>query len=461
MADARPGSPSPSRFSRARQATLASLCFILPLVIGVAVARSSGGAAWEPAGLQGERVLRLAYVARGGGRYCALAAHSGTWVRSAAGSWSRAIAGLPTETWGAVTLQALGAGGAGRSVLATAESGMYRLEADLTWRLLWDPPGDQGARVLAFTSDGRGVYAAATDMVYFSADEGDTWTSGSQWPGGKPTAAAVDPQYAQRIAVGTESGEVYVSDDGARTWELRMRLPLRRQIRDLVMPPGSPGVIWMAAGASVYRSDDYGRTWLPRGAGLGAGFVTSLIADPAEEATLYVGMDPGGVYRSADGGATWQEFRTGMGPVSVLDLLLDPVDLITLLAATSDGVWALDLGGLREGVALVTPTVPAESPSPRPTDTPAPTRTHTRTATRTPTPTEAGRATATLQPTSTATPTPTAARVWPTLAPTATDTPTETPTPWVQPTSPPPPPSPSARPTATSGVRPTTTRPPR
>ena len=71
--------------------------------------------------------------------------------------------------------------------------------------------------------------------------------------------------------------------------------------------------------------------------GLESAKITSVVIDPSNPATLYVGTWDDGVYKSIDGGLSWHPANTGMPFVSgTLCLAIDPLNPSTLYAANTE-----------------------------------------------------------------------------------------------------------------------------
>ena len=128
------------------------------------------------------------------------------------------------------------------------------------------------------------------------------------------------------------------------------------------------------AGMGIYKSTDGGDTWtqLPGSAGYGTGFygrsISSIVVDPTNANTLYVGVARGvrgvssvtggatsnppvaialGLYKSTNGGNTFSLVWNGAGSVrGVNDVELDPYNPSTVYAAAFQvGVWRSVGGG--------------------------------------------------------------------------------------------------------------------
>ena len=94
------------------------------------------------------------------------------------------------------------------------------------------------------------------------------------------------------------------------------------------------GLLASSASAGVDEWTHYG----PSG-----GDAYSLVIDPSNPDTLYVGMDDGGVYKSTDGGDHWNASSAGLGAqTSIIGLAIDPQNPMTLIA---NGIFRTTDGG--------------------------------------------------------------------------------------------------------------------
>jgi len=114
---------------------------------------------------------------------------------------------------------------------------------------------------------------------------------------------------------------------------------------------------WSAAGWGIYGSKDGGWSWLPinntvpnQGHGIG---VRTLLCDPVRPLTVYALLSEQkdeygyeqeqiGIYVTKGGGESWEKVGSYL-PAWINTLAIDPNNPSTLYAATSDGVWSLDL----------------------------------------------------------------------------------------------------------------------
>jgi len=109
-------------------------------------------------------------------------------------------------------------------------------------------------------------------------------------------------------------------------------------------PAGTP------ATGGVFHSTNRGSTWTAIDAGMPAAdrdLASSIVLDPANPLTLYVGLAGGGrVYKTIDGGASWSASAVGIpARARVSVLLISPQDPATLFAATDRGLYrTIDAG---------------------------------------------------------------------------------------------------------------------
>ena len=129
--------------------------------------------------------------------------------------------------------------------------------------------------------------------------------------------------------------------------------------------PGDPGfehvhalavaadgqTLWLGAHTGLFRSGEDGRTWKPVKVSDKSGHldVMTLVGDPRDTRTLYVGTHDAGVFRTRDGGGSWAQMNTGIGGLDVHGLALDsnaPAKLHAAVRGQGEGVYrTTDAGG--------------------------------------------------------------------------------------------------------------------
>jgi photosystem II stability/assembly factor-like uncharacterized protein len=128
-----------------------------------------------------------------------------------------------------------------------------------------------------------------------------------------------------------------------------------RQIWSILLLPDKPDVMLVGTCPSrIFRSDDAGKTWsepaikilqeCPR---IMHTRVTTLVADPEEKQTVWMGVEIDGLFRSGDGGVTWKPLGTGLSSRDIHALAIVPANgrPKRLVAATNNDLNLSSDGG--------------------------------------------------------------------------------------------------------------------
>ncbi len=194
--------------------------------------------------------------------------------------------------------------------------------------------------------DGAGRVFAATDGVYRSTDNGDSW---QQLPFPDTDVSCIGINGSAHVFVGTWGHGLYRSTDNGDSW-VKAGLQTSRINCIAINTAGSifVGLDAMGGDSTFYRSTDNGNSWILRTIGMpspsqiitaiatgGTGLVYASPTPPSGEA----------VFRSTDDGDSWTP--TGSGSIfNLLSLLVTPSGHVFaggygLHRTTDDGVrWA-------------------------------------------------------------------------------------------------------------------------
>src|SRR6185503_2254343 len=163
---------------------------------------------------------------------------------------------------------------------------------------------------------------------------------------------AVHPRDKKIWYVAAASGGVWKTTNAGTTWTPIFDNEGSYSIGTVVLDPKNPLTVWVGTGENnsqrsvsygdgVYRSDDGGRTW--KNVGLKASERIGRIAiDPRNSDTVYVAAQgplwgPGGdrgLFKTADGGKTWKNILSISENTGVTDVVMDPNNPDTLYAAS-------------------------------------------------------------------------------------------------------------------------------
>lgn len=149
------------------------------------------------------------------------------------------------------------------------------------------------------------------------------------------------------IAAGdsARTGGLYRLETNSGAWrQLATGLPEQVEVRAIA---GGDGVIYVGTQAGPYRSDDLGETWRALSLPGPERLVWSILLDPRDARTIYVGTQGTTIYRSRDGGANWTEL-TPPEPEGIVRMSF-PSRVIRLARDQSDDrrlYAALEVGGV-------------------------------------------------------------------------------------------------------------------
>jgi photosystem II stability/assembly factor-like uncharacterized protein len=281
--------------------------------------------------------------------------------------------------------------GLSRSVNVWPDNPMGAGAEGLRYRFQWNFP-------ILWSRHEKNVLYTAAQVLFRSADEGQTWTPISQdltrndpskmGPSGGPitkdntsveyygTIFTVDEgRKAGTIWCGSDDGLVHVTRDGGTTWAnvTPPGMPEWAQVNCIAASPHRDGGCYVAATRYklddfrpyLYVTDDFGASWREITGGLDAAWFTRAIRpDPVLPGLLYCGTERT-VWVSYDDGRRWQRLQRNLPLVPITDLVVRGDELIA--ATQGRSFWSFDhlphLRAVRPEQALealhVFPPVPA------------------------------------------------------------------------------------------------------
>jgi photosystem II stability/assembly factor-like uncharacterized protein len=152
--------------------------------------------------------------------------------------------------------------------------------------------------------------------------------------------------------VGVGSGGVWKTTNSGTTWKPIFDDETSYSIGSVVLDPSNPETVWVGTGENVggrhvafgdgvYRSDDGGASWKNMGL-KDSQHISEIIVDPDDSNTVYVASQgplwsPGGergLFKTTDGGATWTNVLSDGEWTGVTDVVMDSRDPRVLYAAT-------------------------------------------------------------------------------------------------------------------------------
>ena len=183
---------------------------------------------------------------------------------------------------------------------------------------------------------------------------------------GRVNVVAVHPDDKQTWYIGVASGGVWKTTNAGTTFTPVFQNEGSYSVGTVVIDPKNPNTIWVGSGEAnnqrsvsygdgVYRSDDAGRTW--RNLGLKASeHIGRIVIDPRNSNVVFVaaygplwsaGGDRG-LYKTTDGGANWIKILNISENTGISDVAMDPNNPDVLIATAHQRrrhTWTLIHGG--------------------------------------------------------------------------------------------------------------------
>jgi hypothetical protein len=217
---------------------------------------------------------------------------------------------------------------------------------------VWTPRGPEGgvvARpVIDPQSPGTLYVNAAYLQLFKTTDAAGHWSHIGTPAPAYARVLAVDPRNSSTLygVALNPNAALLKSTDGGLSWNPFGPLPCPCGAPSLVIDPGNPSTFYLGYGAASYyvdggmfKSTDGGATWKPAGNGLPVVQpigVNGLAIDPKNPGTLYAATGPivaagGGLFKSTDGAMSWSPVNSGLPANGTPDApVIDPQNSNTL-----------------------------------------------------------------------------------------------------------------------------------
>jgi photosystem II stability/assembly factor-like uncharacterized protein len=221
-------------------------------------------------------------------------------------------------------------------VYAASTNGLFRsIDGGQHWDAAAELLGRYVFDVAVTPSDPQKVYASTTFGLYRSVDRGLTWQIVHPFASFDVEVSRGNPSIVYSNA---SSGPIRSSDGGVTFSDTGIGLPESAGISAMAVDPQNPDVVYVSLLSSdgVYKSVDGGAHCTAANTGLTATFYYSIIVDPSNGGTLYLG-GAGSIYKSTNGAATWSAL-SGAGSVYCYALAIQPGTPSMLIAGTNLGV---------------------------------------------------------------------------------------------------------------------------
>jgi photosystem II stability/assembly factor-like uncharacterized protein len=247
--------------------------------------------------------------------------------RNGGRDWTRQA---PAALTGAVFAVAFASDGQ-RALVATA-AGVFRGDADDTWRRTRAPRGTMPARALFHGAAPDRAYLAGWSRFVRTDDWGASWSDATAGLFDAPvTSMLVIPGHPDRLHL-VAGGQIWSTSDGARTWTTPQSGIGRVDV--LGDDAGDRDRLWAAQSDRVLRSDDRGATWRATSGRLPEPNA-SVRGIRASDGVVVVTTDRG-MFRTSDGGERWVPLVDNLpAHLEAAPLVRDPSEPATLYAGFS------------------------------------------------------------------------------------------------------------------------------
>lgn len=169
--------------------------------------------------------------------------------------------------------------------------------------------GEISGRVTALKITDAAWFAASSQGLFRSLDQGKSWTGGPVL--GNRDFVAVDALDNKVLAAST--GAVLVSEDGGKAWS-QLKLPhYVSRVNNVAIGPNKE--VWILTHMGAFRSKDDGQTWQHEMLGTPVTNLSYVTYDRQNSRLLCVAGAKKQVFESRDGGDTWTLTANSRWPI--------------------------------------------------------------------------------------------------------------------------------------------------
>lgn len=298
---------------------------------------TDGGATWTDSSLANLGPVTALVLARGAPAtlFLGTARHGVVESTDAGVTWS-AAGPIPAAEVAVLTVSP----SEPTTIYAGTDGGVFK---STDWGRSWAAantglPSGSGIAVLAIDANAPSVVYAAGGSPYSgfggglfkSVDAGEHWIALDAPPlnGPSVSAVAVDPCDSARIYAATadyeNSSALLKSEDGGTTWQSANLGFAFRAISTIIVDPRNRNTLYVGSGAGVFKSTDAGAHWDSIVSGITNTSVHAVAVDPAAPDAVYAATWHDGIFKSTDRGGTWNAANGDRQIVSASALLIDP-----------------------------------------------------------------------------------------------------------------------------------------
>jgi hypothetical protein len=192
--------------------------------------------------------------------------------------------------------------------------------------------------------DQKVLYIASGNGVHKSTDGGRTWKITTGWNITEVLGVSPDPFDPDRVYIATPYG-VFRTTDGCRTWQECNHGLGATFVSQVMASPLVRGQVVCATESGAYISTDGAATW--KRMGLSVGGIRTVVQHPRDPNIFAAGTENFGLYMSTDGGKVWTRREAGIDHLTFYAVAFDPSAPDTMYAGGYvTGVYRSLDGGL-------------------------------------------------------------------------------------------------------------------